>query len=65
MCIRLLDHLMRRPEVDAIIIISVIKYKTLNTNKLLGVYGFLGAFGFPFTLDTLRNLQESKELKQV
>lgn len=34
-------------------------------DKLLGVYGFLGAFGFPFTLDTLRNLQESKELKQV
>lgn len=46
MCIRLLDHLMRRTEVDAIIIISVIKYKTLNTRQTIGCIWFFGCIYF-------------------
>lgn len=48
MCIRLLDHLMRRTEVDAIIIISVIKYKTVNTRQIIGCIWFFGCIYFSF-----------------
>lgn len=61
-CIRLLDRFMRRTEVDAAIVTSVIKYKTVNTRQVIR---FIGCIFFSFTLDTLRNLQESTELKQV
>lgn len=53
---------MRRTEVDAAIVTSVIKYKTVNTRQVIR---FIGCIFFSFTLDTLRNLQESTELKQV
>lgn len=61
-CIRLLDRFMRRTEVDAAIVTSVIKYKTVNTRQVIR---FIGCIFFSFALDTLRNLQESTELKQV
>lgn len=48
MCIRLLDHLMRRTEVDAIIAISVIKYKTVNTRQIIGCIWFFGCIYFSF-----------------
>lgn len=44
-CIRLLDRFMRRTEVDAAIVTSVIKYKTVNTRQVY-LLGLLGVFFF-------------------